>query len=659
MAVEKKSFEEITSFDDWYDSRRVSDRDGTLEFRNLMPCANALWSKFENFKREHTARVANYSKYELMADAEVVTKKPDLPNVSSGEIAGMVRRNARSVVQHTPNVEVICEFDNDSPKGILARHILKTKIIGDELNSNEMQQNLFASVMSAFTLGFDAVCPVLLQRADGTWGMEYDVIHYNDVFPEPGVKDVRKAPEVFVRRYLTQGELRQLIRTQPAGWDVAALRRLSKNPPPSRQQESVSHQDKKHRTIPSGYEIITWYSTSGDSFLTFDANSKMLLRIEKNLDPLKRHPVHFLILEKDPLQPLGKSQIALVFGRQEFQDLMLNGAMKLWYRNINPTLIGYGTGLNGVPNMSPGKYTNIPNPNARVEAFEVNTQTLLQYGSISQQNQGNMINLVGAADQQMAAAAGNGMSATPQGVEAQQAMVDITTNNYQKAVENFFSKYCSYALTVWFQEMKGAPKLKVTADTRQALIGAGMDPELFDDEGFLQIDMKEMATVYHVRCVPGSLVELEDEKQLRVLHELYVPLSQALPAMAQAAQMSGDPTPLMNATAAMQYVVQKVIELSGSKHAEELAGILKDGTTTGLTQHQQKVDALEQNIGGLAGTLTETTSTMADAIAQLQEQMSTVTQMNQMLLERLGVSSATDTAGTNSSSAPVSAPAMS
>ena len=158
------------------------------------------------------------------------------------------------------------------------------------------------------------------------------------------------------------------------------------------------------------------------------------------------------MLEKDEQQPLGKSQVELLFGRQEFQDLMHNGAMKLWYRNINPSIIGYG-GINTVPNLSPGKYTQVSNPNAKIEAFEVNTQTLMQYNTISQANLGSMVNLVGSADQQMAVQAGGGMSATPQGVEAQQAMVDITTNNYQKAIESFFSHYCSYALTLYFHEL--------------------------------------------------------------------------------------------------------------------------------------------------------------------------------------------------------------
>lgn len=657
MAVstgKKAAYEPVTEFDDWYVGRS-EDRDGCLEYRNISDHGNQLWNLFENFKREHAKRTEKYYKYEQMADAEVVSKKPDLPNVSSGDIAGMVRRVARNVVQHTPNVDVLCEFDDDSPKGILAKYVLKSKIIGDEENSNEMQQSLFASVMRSFTLGFEAVTPALCQRADGSWHMDYDTIHYRDVFPEPGVKDATKAPVVFVRRYLTKGEVHQLIRSQAQGWDIAALKKLCKNRPPARQMESVTQQDRVHHTIPDGYEVITWYTTTGDPFLTFDATSKMLLRIEQNTDPLKRHPVQMLVLEKDALQPLGKSQIALVFGRQEFQDLMLNGAMKLWYKNINPTLIGYGTGLQGVPNMSPGKYTAIPNPNARVEPFEVNTQTLLQFGTISAQNMGAMVNLVGAADQQMAASAGSGMSATPQGVEAQQDMVDITTNNYQKAVEYFFSRYCSYALTVYFAEMKGVKKLRPTADTRRALISAGMDEDMFDPEtGELDVDMKEMATVYNVRCVPGSLVELEDEKQLRILNELFVPLSQAMPALAQ----MQDSSALANAAAAMQFIIQKEIELSGSTHADALATIMREGFTPPQQQDEEQTAALNASIEELNASMAEQNSSMAAALSELTEQMKTLATTQGVLFEKLGITQpgpAVNNAGTVSPIAPVTA----
>ncbi len=650
MAVAGKSaYEPVTEFEDWYTVYSLDQRTGQLSLsRGASKQAEMLWQRWEHHRREHDKRVALYHKYETMADAEVVSKKPDLPNVSSGDIAGMVRRVARNVVQNTPNVEVVCEFDDDSPKGIFARHVLKTKIIGDDLNSNEMQQNLFAAVVSSFTLGFQAVVPVLCQKADKTWAMEFDTIHYRDFIPEPGVKDARKSPEVFIRRYLTKGELVQLIRTKASGWDIAALKTLCETRVPPRQRESVSHQDQKHHTIPDGYEVITWYSASGDPFLTFDANQKLLLRIERNTDPLKRHPVQMLVLEKDPQQPLGKSQISLVYGRQEFQDLMLNGAMKLWYKNINPTLLGYGTGLNGIPNMSPGKYVPIPNPNARVEPFEVNTQTLLQYNAIAQANMGSMVNLVGAADQQMAASAGGGMSATPQGVEAQEAMVDITTNNYQKAVENFFSMYCSYALTVYFQEMKNTGQVKPSADTRRALIKAGVPADSFDDAGNMKLDMSDMAVVYNVRCVPGSLVELEDEKQLRILQEIFVPLSQAMPALAA----TGDEAMLKNAAMTMQYILGKTIELSGSASSKDIKNVFDNGMTPQLSGYDEQFTRMEDDLGGLGKSMAESNAAMAAQVEGLAATVGQLMEANTLLLEKLGVTQPASTPVTPDGSEP-------
>ena len=630
----------VPSFSDWYVGYDPDGRNGCLEYRSMSPMASQLSGEFTDFKREMDARVANYDVLEKIADGEVINKKPDLPNVSSGETAGLVRRIARNLVQNTPNVEVICKFDDDGPRGIFARHILGTKIIGSDQYSNDMQQNLFASTKTALTLGFDCVIPSLTLDASKGWYIKYDSIHYRDVFPEPGVTDVRDAPVVYVRRYLTRGEARQLILENAPGWDHAALRRMVQNPPPNREHQSVSHQDRKHHAMtPKGYEVITRYTNDGQPFLTFDGREKLLLRIEKNKHPLKQHPVFFLVLEKDSQQPLGKSQVELLVGRQDFQDLMLNGAMKLWYRNINPSIIGYGT-VNAIPNLSPGKYTQISNPNAKIEAFEVNTQTLMQYGTISEQNLGSMVNMLGSADQQMATQAGNGFSATPQGVEAQVAMVDITTNNYQKAIEAFFSRYCSYALTIFFQELAAVKKVALTADARQRLLGAGFDVEMINDDDTLEMDFAELAVEYWVRTVPGSLVEMEDEKQMRILNQLFIPLSQALPAIVQ----SGDPEAVRRASLAMTFIVGKQLELSGSSSAYDLKKVW-NGQDDQAVAHQEQLAQIEGRVSGVATEVESGMQLQSAAIAQLQEQMMLMAQNQQALLEKLGVGSQPSASG--------------
>ena len=216
----------VGDFDSWYMERRVSERTGTLDIRGFSEFASNLYGLYEDAKREMDQRVESYWKLEKLADGQVLSTKPDLPNISSGETAGIVRRMARNLVQNTPNVEVLSKFDDDSPQGIFARHILTSKIIGSDEYSSDMQQNLFATAKTALTLGFATVVPSLLQDAGGSWFIDYDTIHYRDVFPEPGAKDIRKAEYVFVRRYLTKGEVVQMIREKTAGWDHVALRTM-------------------------------------------------------------------------------------------------------------------------------------------------------------------------------------------------------------------------------------------------------------------------------------------------------------------------------------------------------------------------------------------------------------------------------------------------
>jgi nicotinamide mononucleotide (NMN) deamidase PncC len=338
-----------------------------------------------------------------------------------------------------------------------------------------------------------------------------------------------------------------------------------------------------------------------------------------------------LVLEKDDQQPLGKSQVELLVGRQDFQDLMLNGAMKLWYRNINPSIIGYGT-VNAIPNLSPGKYTQISNPNAKLEAFEVNTQTLMQYGQISEQNLGSMVSMIGAADQQMATQAGNGMSATPQGVQAQQQMVDITTNNYQKAIESFFSHYCSYALTMFFQELRAVKKITLTADARRKLLLAGLDPEAIGNDNTVEIDFDQLATEYWVRVIPGSLVEIEDEKQLRILNELFIPLSQAMGAIAS----TQDQQMISQAVKAMGYIIGKQIELSGSASAKDL-GLIWEGKGDVVDERDAKIAALEEQLNGLTTLADADLELQAAAVTDLQQKMSQMMEVQAELLNKLGV----------------------
>ena len=163
----------VTAFEDWYEDYKLDPRDGSLDVRNVKPFGQMMWSKYTRFKSEMDKRTEQYYKLEKLADGSVISPKPDLPNISSGETAGLVRRIARNLVQNTPNVEIISKYDDDSAPGIFARYILTAKIIGSDEYSNDMQQNLFSSTKTALTLGFDTVIP--LPAAGRRWILVHEV----------------------------------------------------------------------------------------------------------------------------------------------------------------------------------------------------------------------------------------------------------------------------------------------------------------------------------------------------------------------------------------------------------------------------------------------------------------------------------------------------
>jgi hypothetical protein len=178
-------------------------------------------------------------------------------------------------------------------------------------------------------------------------------------------------------------------------------------------------------------------------------------------------------------------------------------------------------------------------------------------------------------------------------------------------------------------------KVQLTADARYRLLGAGMPEEMIAEDSTLEVDYDELATEYWVRAVPGSLTEMEDEKQIRILNQLFVPLSQALPALVQ----SGDPDAVKKATMALAYIVGKQIELSGASSAYELKKIWAEGDDTSTREREAAMLSLEDRVTGVQASYERELDAQTQAITQIQDQMTMLAENQQLLLEKLGVGS--------------------
>jgi hypothetical protein len=168
------------------------------------------------------------------------------------------------------------------------------------------------------------------------------------------------------------------------------------------------------------------------------------------------------------------------------------------------------------------------------------------------------------------------------------------------------------------------------------MVDAGLKLDMITDDGKVDIDMSDLAILYYVRCIPGSLVEMEDEKQLRILNEMFVPLSQAMPAIAN----SGDPVMIKKAVAAMSFIVQKQIELSGASSARDISALWDEGAVGQVDEREERVATLERVVGGLGDAHEVELDAVKEAVLQQSAQISQLIESQGLLLQKLGVNEA-------------------
>lgn len=91
MAVDGKDAQDF-----WYDAPIR----GLIEHREVSDEAFKLVETYHDFRREMIRVTTGFENLAKHVNAEVVRIEQDLPNISSAETAGLIRRLARNIVQN-------------------------------------------------------------------------------------------------------------------------------------------------------------------------------------------------------------------------------------------------------------------------------------------------------------------------------------------------------------------------------------------------------------------------------------------------------------------------------------------------------------------------------------------------------------------------------
>jgi hypothetical protein len=130
-------------------------------------------------------------------------------------------------------------------------------------------------------------------------------------------------------------------------------------------------------------------------------------------------------------------------------------------------------------------------------------------------------------------------------------------------------------------------------------------------------------------------VELEDEKQLRILNEMFIPLSQAMPAIAA----TQDQEALKFATDSMRFIIQKQLELSGSMHSKSLKEIFSGGKTPEQAQQEELQGIFDERIEHIEVQRSAESELLATAVREVQEQIKLLAEGQGQMMQQIGVPS--------------------
>jgi len=606
-----------------------------IDIKSIEDKGYAKWrGDYDGALAQMRQRTRNHELYGLIAKNksihEYVSGRPGGKYFSEGSSQYILRRSLANTIQRVPDGELVTQYDKASVEHIQTEYIFHNKVLWSEFEGIDMLSNITNTFKMSFVYGFAPVRTGFEKDLDGDVRISYNLENWGDVAINQDCRDIRRAQIVWHRSYMTKADVEALLTEDGDAVDSTYKADtikyvLDHDLFGAKQWESEKLGDKlKGSTALSSLELLTKYERGASEFVTYVPAIKAEFRRVKNEDPRKGIPWNFFVLEPDPDFPLGLSQIEFLLADQQFQDLFQTSAYKNLLLAMEPPIMVAGWETNPASyTFEPRKIWNLGNnPNqAKVEPVRIENAVLASWGTTREQIAAGMLRQLNVMDGTIAKDAGvPGFSATPQGVEAQIAAKDISTNQYQKRLEYFVADWANQALRMYINAMGGVHKLTVDEETRRKLFDIDR-MDLIEDNRIL-IDFDALGTdLLEFKVRTGSLTERKEDQERKALQEMMQPVVQNLNGWSEENRKVVENEVLMPA-------MKRLLELSDTDIGQTLAGSLTSHMAkmmlaemqTQLDAQQIQLGAQQQQIDTIQGALPP------EAQAQLAQGMQPVAQ---------------------------------
>ena len=442
---------------------------------------------------------------------------PNYPNTTDGTTASIIRKTPRRVVQQLPTGSVVT--DDGGWLGIVADFVLTHKILPYANEEYDLIQKCWSVMEDGLTFGCGLTYTPFVNH-DGYFCPDLTTIYWGDIAVQPGKKSIYACNYLFIRSWWQKEDIEALIKKEQdlassakkrgekyeSTWDLAALKEI-KDGGSTKDQQARTPMENERSIDASGIELITGFQKGvGATFFTFTSKGNTIVRREENKDPRGKYPIDALYGDIDGTNPLGRGIVELVGGLQN----LIDSDMQMYQYNralmLAPPVVVTGNIPTSKVQLVPNAVIKINDPNGKVVPLTIDTTAVANYPALYGLQKSQLLNLVNSPDTSISADVGNpSFSKTPQGVQAQQAVISVDDNYVRKMFESWFEHWAETAINLYFAKRSGIEELQLDKDTAMRLRELpDFDESLLSPDNQIRIDYDTDTPALKFRVNPST-----------------------------------------------------------------------------------------------------------------------------------------------------------
>ena len=408
-----------------------------------------------------------------LIDGVSLSEVKNTPMVGDVTLGTTVRQICRSSIQQLPTLKTAVNGTFNSEKAILSDCIFRRKIFNEDTFGKGILSTLQISAESALTHGFQATI-AQLKTINDDFGTTMDMVHYNDLVPEPGIFDLNKSGYYQVRTRVVTSRIKRILaaakKNKETTWNVKALEQLLANGPNStsnyNQLQSKPRQNQALDESQNSFDIITRYEVAPfGEITTYAPGVQQPLRVIKSKSKFGYPRVTALVIDPAQLTPFGVSRVRLASPIANYATIYLKSTAKALLMNADPPIFQRGQFTTPVRLKRAALWQTL-DPTAEVKMQELSNSNLTNFTNVLNFLAGQVYSVMGVSS------GPTQTSSTYQNkdqIKDNNTTRDLSISQITHIVENFLRQYALTALDLYVSEQVGTTEFIVDDEAKNAL----------------------------------------------------------------------------------------------------------------------------------------------------------------------------------------------